>query len=542
MTVSITENNIERTVSCLAPTTSQVLLPGGGTIHKLTQGDDNQRAVHRRNRSTSVQSSTSSIPDLSPSTSTVSHMDYDEAVTPAGSPIQERKTISARRLRKKSVGDEASSILGSTLPTLGNDSSMITKREVKKLAKRCPSLKILRWIGRGGKGEWHIASGGSQIEFFPTGSIPIGNGAINDPHAFDASLARRKTSSTASLREKLPISVNALLEGVENPAPFLEGGLLNPGIKSGSRGKGKTSEKTKSKGKGQSQSDRLEMEEQVGIHRETSTTSGHQLSGSTVTSPSISPQSSPQLGRREAQAIDIPKQTSGRSQNRKSSFNNQDNFDSSSPPIERSDKRGARDESWKGKNYKKRDDIERFKVRGIQDREVQEKSNSNYARRGGNNSTSTAGSTYDLASGKSSSNKDRKGSYTSSPTNPPEVSSSGLTASKPISIPGSGSASTSTETRDQPEVRRIIPGAPPEYLQRSASGSGKSVSPPVPLSRSISRSPDDEKDLAESSEKSGFGKRKEVEARSWSLANAAGTSHINARGVSDSFYFSDLWL
>lgn len=63
--------------------------------------------------------------------------------------------------------------------TLPNSTSMLTmydtsipsKREIRKLAKRCPSLRVLRWAGRLGKGEWHLSHSKSAtlpvIDFVP---------------------------------------------------------------------------------------------------------------------------------------------------------------------------------------------------------------------------------------------------------------------------------------------------------------------------------------------------------------------------------------
>lgn len=51
------------------------------------------------------------------------------------------------------------------------DTSVPPKRDIRKFAKRCPSLRVIRWIGRNGKGEWRIAAGTSSIhthiEFTP---------------------------------------------------------------------------------------------------------------------------------------------------------------------------------------------------------------------------------------------------------------------------------------------------------------------------------------------------------------------------------------
>jgi hypothetical protein len=51
------------------------------------------------------------------------------------------------------------------------DTSIPPKRDIRKFARRCPSLKVIRWTGRQGKGEWRIAVGQSSIhasiEFVP---------------------------------------------------------------------------------------------------------------------------------------------------------------------------------------------------------------------------------------------------------------------------------------------------------------------------------------------------------------------------------------
>lgn len=43
------------------------------------------------------------------------------------------------------------------------DTSIPPKRDIRKFARRCPSLRILQWIGRNGKGEWRIAAGTSSL-------------------------------------------------------------------------------------------------------------------------------------------------------------------------------------------------------------------------------------------------------------------------------------------------------------------------------------------------------------------------------------------
>jgi hypothetical protein len=59
---------------------------------------------------------------------------------------------------------------------VGNfDTSIPPKRDIRKFARRCPSLKIIRWTGRHGKGEWRIAAGASSlhanIDFVPVQSV-----------------------------------------------------------------------------------------------------------------------------------------------------------------------------------------------------------------------------------------------------------------------------------------------------------------------------------------------------------------------------------
>jgi hypothetical protein len=76
---------------------------------------------------------------------------------------------------------------------------------------------VLRWTGRLGKGEWRISNPGHTIDFFPAGVVPLTAGTLDEP-AYDASLLRRRTSSTCALKPKSPISVNAMLSDLEHDA------------------------------------------------------------------------------------------------------------------------------------------------------------------------------------------------------------------------------------------------------------------------------------------------------------------------------------
>lgn len=490
---------MEKTTICLAPTTSQTLLPGGGTTHKLTSGDANQRIPRaRKTRSSSIQS----IPDLSPS-STMSHLsgpDLDENPTPANSPIQER----VARRRKKSVGDE---VIGSNLVS---DAGVPTKRDIKKLAKRCPSLKTIRWIGRGAKGEWSISGGGNQIDFFPIGSVPIQTGSINDPTTFDPSLARRRTSGTASLRERPPVSVNALLEGgVENPGPFLVGGPLDPDLYL-------TSSKGRDKGKGKSKS-RAEYTDQQKLNRDGK--SGNTNVSGSLASVSISPESSPRLGRRDSHPIQTQNQNQNQRENQAQS--QAQSHGQPQPPAQSRNNR-----TRKSSTSTSHHDIAFANAQLEQSaRQEQEESgfkavtyrNKGRQDKGGGKEAHPVddsrkyGDLTSKGAGERASSKDRK---SSSPSTSPQDSISG---SAPIAIPGASGS----------RAGRYIPGAP----ESARSGSANS-SPPQSISRSISRSPDERRELT--TEEKAFAKRSDSgpSVRSWSAANAAGTSHIDARGVS----------
>ncbi|PWN48780.1 hypothetical protein IE53DRAFT_177947 [Violaceomyces palustris] len=108
-----------------------------------------------------------------------------------------------------------------------------------RFARRCPSLSVLRWAGRQAKGEWHISKGGHQIDFLPVGTIHIPSGKLEDP-LFDASFLRRSLSGVGALKEKQPISINAMLwPDAEGPLSYEPEADAFPILVPDSRGKAK---------------------------------------------------------------------------------------------------------------------------------------------------------------------------------------------------------------------------------------------------------------------------------------------------------------
>ncbi|CEH14326.1 hypothetical protein CBOM_02182 [Ceraceosorus bombacis] len=67
------------------------------------------------------------------------------------------------------------------LPPLAADLLLPPKRDIRKFARRCQSLKVMRWTGRHGKGEWRISGTSAQnIDFFPAGYLSIPTGRLED--------------------------------------------------------------------------------------------------------------------------------------------------------------------------------------------------------------------------------------------------------------------------------------------------------------------------------------------------------------------------
>lgn len=118
--------------------------------------------------------SAGSVPELSPASTRASLAQSEpEPVSPTSSP--RRSVASARRssvsvasnniLNLKSGFDDiaGASVQGIQGSVGSFDTSIPPKRDIRKFARRCPSLRVLRWTGRNGKGEWRIAAGSSSI-------------------------------------------------------------------------------------------------------------------------------------------------------------------------------------------------------------------------------------------------------------------------------------------------------------------------------------------------------------------------------------------
>lgn len=131
--------------------------------------------LHRR--TSEVVPSTASVAEQSPSSSHASLAQSEPGtVSPSSSPRM--------RVRRASVSLTSAALQNLTMNTIGLtsvddiapasvqgitgnigsfDTSVPPKRDIRKFARRCPSLRILRWAGRQGKGEWRIAVGSSSI-------------------------------------------------------------------------------------------------------------------------------------------------------------------------------------------------------------------------------------------------------------------------------------------------------------------------------------------------------------------------------------------
>jgi len=110
------------------------------------------------------------------------------------------------------------------------DTSVPPKRDIRKFARRCPSLRILRWAGRHGKGEWRIAAGSSsihaKIDFVPiqlveddeAEQITLGSGA--DVEDF---IVGKRRANTPHPGKQMPIEELDETTTAALPGPFEEG-------------------------------------------------------------------------------------------------------------------------------------------------------------------------------------------------------------------------------------------------------------------------------------------------------------------------------
>ncbi|SPO39838.1 uncharacterized protein PSFLO_05319 [Pseudozyma flocculosa] len=73
-----------------------------------------------------------------------------------------------RKVKPDSSPNKRGSVDTSPWVGLGQGEQVVPpKREIRKLARRCPSLRVLRWIGVHGQGEWTMSHGSQQVDFRP---------------------------------------------------------------------------------------------------------------------------------------------------------------------------------------------------------------------------------------------------------------------------------------------------------------------------------------------------------------------------------------
>ncbi|UZJ54382.1 hypothetical protein CBS101457_003702 [Exobasidium rhododendri] len=109
------------------------------------------------------------------------------------------------------------------------DTSVPPKRDIRKFARRCPSLRVIRWTGRNGKGEWRIAAGSShlhtRIDFIPIQSVEddeAERSTLRSGADVEEFVLRKRRADMAHPGQQSSVSVEEAVADGRSSAAYLE--------------------------------------------------------------------------------------------------------------------------------------------------------------------------------------------------------------------------------------------------------------------------------------------------------------------------------
>lgn len=202
-------------------------------ISNTTQGNGKTSTVNSSTSSPISWRQSVSTSNISPAST---HMPLAQSEPETMSPIfSPRQSVVHRRRSSVGVSSSPANLIPNNFDdittasqqgvqgSIGSfDTSIPPKRDIRKFARRCPSLRILQWIGRNGKGEWRIAAGTSSlhthIDFAPihlvederSKQLTLGSGA--DVEDF---ISRKRIANSAHPGKRIPIEeVDVLPSGL----------------------------------------------------------------------------------------------------------------------------------------------------------------------------------------------------------------------------------------------------------------------------------------------------------------------------------------